>query len=147
MASLMYISRCMSMFFILNFNIEVSAEKIGSNADWKLALQKIDELQKTVSKQNERISILEKRHTESEVQTVAELQNTVKQQSDQIAQLESRIKELETVAKAEEVISVETPRNEPLSERNGTYFTPNKTFNRRGIFETYWNYLFINCRF
>lgn len=51
------------------FQYRASAEKIGSNADWKLALQKIDELQKTVSKQNERISILEKRHTESEVQT------------------------------------------------------------------------------
>lgn len=78
---------------------------------------------------------------------MTELQNTVKQQSDQIAQLEARIKEFETVVKAEEVISVETPRNEPLSERNETYFTPNKTFNRRGIFETYWTYLFINCRF
>lgn len=74
---------------------------------------------------------------------MTELQNTVKQQSDQIAQLESRIKKLENVVKAEEVISVETPRNEPLSERNGTYFTQNKTFNRRGIFETYLTYLIV----
>lgn len=79
MASHKCISTCMRMFFIVNFNIYVSAETIGGNADWTLALQKIDELQKIVSTQDERISILEKRPTEeSEVQSLTELQNIVK---------------------------------------------------------------------
>lgn len=140
MASLMFISRCIYLFFILNFNFQVSAANIGtcSNADWKLALQKIDELQKIVSKQEERIFILENRPTKSEVQTVTKLQKTVNQQSDQIAQLEARIKELEAVVKIEKVVPVETPGNEPLAERNGTSrsFSLNKTLSKRGIFYT-----------
>lgn len=102
MASVMSISTCTSMFFILNFNILVSAENIdkGGKVDWELALQKINELQKTVHAQDERISMLEKRPSESEIQTLTELQSTVKKQSTRIAQLEARIKELETTLKA-----------------------------------------------
>lgn len=119
------------MFFIVNFHIYVSAETVGGNADWTLALQKIDELQKIVSTQDERISILEKRPTEeSAVQSLTELQNIVKNQGDKIAQLEARIQELETVVKVEEVIPVETLGQ--LSERNGISVTSNKTYSRRG---------------
>lgn len=123
----------MRMFFIVNFHIYVSAETIGGNADWTLALQKIDELQKIVSTQDERISILEKRPTdESEVLSLTELQNIVKKQGDKIAQLEARIQALETVIKVEEVKPVETLGNGQLSERNGISVTSNKTYSRRG---------------
>lgn len=133
MASLKFISTCMRMFFIVNVHIYVSAETIGGNADWTLALQKIDELQKIVSTQDERISILEKRPTdESEVLSLTELQNIVKKQGDKIAQLEVRIQALETVIKVEEVKPVETLGNGQLSERNGISVTSNKTYSRRG---------------
>lgn len=133
MASLKFISTCMRMFFIVNFHIYVSAETVGGNTDWTLALQKIDELQKIVSTQDERISILEKRPTdESEVLSLTELQNIVKKQGEKIAQLEARIQELETVVKVEEVIPVETLGNGQLSERNGISVTSNKTYSRRG---------------
>lgn len=84
MASLKCISTCMRMFFIVNFHIYVSAETVGGNGDWALALHKIDELQKIVSTQDERISILEKRPTEESVQSLTELQNIVKNQGDKI---------------------------------------------------------------
>lgn len=91
----MSISTCTSMFLILNFHILASAENInkGGKVDWELALQKIDELQKTVHAQDERISMLEKRPSESEIQTLTELQSSVKKQGTRIAQLEARIKE------------------------------------------------------
>lgn len=85
MASLMFIASCMRMFFIFNIYTHVSAENIISKPDWKLALQKIDELQKIVRAQDDRILMLEQRPPEFQVQTVIELQNTVKKQGDQIA--------------------------------------------------------------
>lgn len=118
MASVMSISTCMSMFFILNFHILASAENIdkGSRVDWELALQKIDELQKTVHAQDMRISMLEKQPSESEIQTLTELQSTVKKQGTRIAQLEARIRELETTAKADKNIPIEILRSGQLSE-------------------------------
>lgn len=63
MATLMFITAYVSMFFVLNFNILVFAENInsGSNVGWELAFQKIKKLQKIVRAQDERISMLEKR--------------------------------------------------------------------------------------
>lgn len=54
MASVMSISTCTSMFFILNLYILASAvnKDKGGKVDWELALQKIDELQKTVHAQD-----------------------------------------------------------------------------------------------
>lgn len=137
MASVMSILTCTSMFFILNFHIIASAENIdkGGKLDWELALQKIDELQKTVHAQDERISMLEKRPSESEIQTLTELQSTVKKQGTRIAQLEVRIKELETVVKANENIPVEILRNGQLSETNGTSVMSKTTHSRRGTFK------------
>lgn len=145
MASVMLNSKCMRIFFILNLYIYVSAENINGNPDWKLPLLKIDDLQKMVRVQDERISMLENQSLESVTQTVADLHNTVRKQGTKIAQLEARIQELETVVKIEDVIPAESAENyhSPLSETNGTYVSPNKTSNRRGI-SKFKIHLFIN---
>lgn len=134
MASRLFISMCLRMFFILNFYIQVSAENINGKTDWKLALQKIDELQTIVRAQDERILMLEKRLTESQVQTVAELRNTVNKQGDQIAQLVAKIQELETVEGAEDDNPVTILENGTLSGTNGTSVMSKKTYRRRGTF-------------
>lgn len=131
MAPRMFISVCKSVFLIFNFYIHVFAENINDKTDWKLALQKIDDLQKIVRAQDERISMLE---TWSQIQTVAELQNTVKKQGYQIAQLEARIQELETVVKAEEDNPVKILGDGPLSGTNETSVMSDKTYRRRGTF-------------
>lgn len=147
MASVMLNSKCMRIFFILNLYIYVSAENINGNPDWKLAMRKIDDLQKMVRVQDERISMLENQSLESVTQTVADLHNTVRKQGTKIAQLEARIQELETVVKIEDVIPAESAENyrSPLSETNGTYVTPNTTSNKRGI-SKFKIHLFINFK-
>lgn len=131
MAPRMFISVCKSVFLIFNFYIHVFAKNINDKTDWKLALQKIDDLQKIVRAQDEWISMLE---TWSQIQTVAELQNTVKKQGYQIAQLEARIQELETVVKAEDDNPVKIFGNGPLSGTNETSVMSDKTYRRRGTF-------------
>lgn len=69
------------------------SETLDSNQDWKLAITKIEELQKIVRIQDDRITSLEKRPKESKEQ-VTELQHTLKKQSDRITQLETRVIEL-----------------------------------------------------
>lgn len=54
MDSLITILTCTRMFFIFNLFSHFSAEDINGNREWKLAFQKIQELQKT---QDERISL------------------------------------------------------------------------------------------
>lgn len=137
----------MRIFFILNLYIYVSGENINGNPDWKLALRKIDDLQKMVRVQDERISMLENQSLESVTQTVADFHNTVRKQGTKIAQLEARIQELETVVKVEGVIPAESAENyrSPLSETNGNYVTPNKTINKRGI-SKFKIHLFINFK-
>lgn len=137
MAPRMFISICKSVFFIFNFYIHVSAENINDNTDWKLALQKIDDLQKIVRAQDERISMLEKRPTWSQIQTVTELQNTVKKQDYQIAQLEARIQELDTVVKAEDGNPVKILGDGPLSGTNETSVMLDNTYRRRGTFNIF----------
>lgn len=100
------------MYFVLNFfplicSAEIT-ENVYGNQDLKFAIQKINELQKIVRAQDDRISTLEKDHSESKEHAVTDLQNLVKKQNNRIAQLEKRIKELETVVKAEEYAPVET---------------------------------------
>lgn len=82
--------------------------------------------------------MLENQSLESVFQTVAELHNTLRKQGTKIAQLE-------TVVKIEDVIPAESGENYlgPLSETNGTYVSPNKTSNRRGI-SKFKIHLFIN---
>lgn len=91
--------------------------------------------------------MLENQSLESVFQTVAELHNTLRKQGTKIAQLEARIQELETVVKIEDVIPAESAENYlgPLSETNGTYVSPNKTSNRRGI-SKFKIHLFINFK-
>lgn len=106
MASLKLILTLLCLYFVLNyFPLICSAElteNVYGNQDLKFAIQKINELQKIVRAQDDRISTLEKYHSESKEHAVTDLQNLVKKQNNRIARLEKRIKELETVVKAEE---------------------------------------------
>lgn len=125
MDSLITILTFTRMFFIFNLFSHFSAEYINGNPEWKLAFQKIQELQKT---QDERISLLEKRPLETEV---TELKNTVKNQGDEIAQLKARIREFETMFST----SYEDKPEEdvPLSEANEEISVSfNKPFVRKG---------------
>lgn len=140
-ASLMFIASCMRMFFIFNIYTHISAGNIIGKPDWKLALQKIDELQKIVRAQDDRILMLEQRPPEFQVQTVIELQNTVKKQGDQIAQLEARVQKLEDVLKAEDDDPVNILGNGPLPGTNRTSVISNKTYSRRGTFHLFILYM------
>uniref|UniRef100_A0A8W8JD15 C1q domain-containing protein n=1 Tax=Magallana gigas TaxID=29159 RepID=A0A8W8JD15_MAGGI len=103
------------------------------NQDLKLAIQKIDELQKIVRAQDDRISTLEKRHKEeSKVQVVTDLQNLVKKQNNRIAQLETRIKELETVKKAEEYVPVGTKGYTSISKMENISANSTENYTRKG---------------
>lgn len=68
-------------------------ENVYGNQDLKFAIQKINELQKIMRAQDDRISTLEKYHSESKEHAVTDLQKLVKKQNNRIAQLEKRIKE------------------------------------------------------
>lgn len=125
MDSLITIFTFTRMFFIFNLFSHFSAEDINGNPEWKLAFQKIEELQKT---QDERISLLEKRPLESEV---TELKNTVKNQGDEIAQLKARIREFETIFSTSYKDKPE--EDVPLSEANEEISVSfNKPFVRKG---------------
>lgn len=91
------------LYFSLNPSFGAFAEMtetLDSNQDLKLAVTKIEELQKIVRFQEDRITSLEKRPKESTDQ-VTELQHTLNNQSDRITQLETRVIELEAMLKEE----------------------------------------------
>lgn len=120
-------------YFPLNCSVEIT-ENMYRNQDLKLAIQKIDELQKIVRAQDDRISTLEKRHKEeSKVQVVTDLQNLVKKQNNRIAQLETRVKELETVKKAEEYVPVGTKGYTSISKMENISANSTENYTRKGI--------------
>lgn len=126
-------------FFILNFSAEKhvfaqSNENWDDGPNWKMAVKKIEELEKLVKIQDERISILEKGPSLSEFRSIAELQETVQIQNNRIVKLEMRISELEAMVtdKKPEAIDIETP--EKVSEFRLSMFTPKRNFIRKGIF-------------
>ena len=85
------------MFFNLNFSVNNYAaagiiENFDNNIDWKMAFEKIGQLEKLVKEQDKRIFALEKRPTESEWSSVTE---KLRKQNDRIAQLETKISKLE----------------------------------------------------
>ena len=83
-------------FFILNFSTEkhvfaLANENWDDGPNWNLAVKKIRELENLVNIQNERISVLEKRPTMSELRSTVDLQETIQRQNDRIVKLETRI--------------------------------------------------------
>lgn len=82
MASLKLILTLLCLYFVLNyFPLICSAEiteNVYGNQDLKFAIQKINELQKSMRAQDDRISMLEKDHSESKEHAVTDLQNFTK---------------------------------------------------------------------
>ena len=104
MESLHTVSIC--IFFVLIFWTYSSVEAdINENrdekTDWKWAVKKIQELEQKVKVQDERISTLEKRPTESDWASMEDLKKTIQKQTDRILMLEARIYELEAIPEVE----------------------------------------------
>lgn len=137
MASLKFISTLVCVYFVLNYfphnGFAEMTEKMYENQALKLAIQKIDELQKIVRVQDDRISTLEKGHSVSKEHAVTELQMLVKKQNNRIAQLETRIKELENVIKAEENAPIETKGYTFLSKIKDISVNSTENYTRKGI--------------
>ena len=126
-------------FFILNFSAEKhvfaqSNENWDDGPNWKIAVKKIEELEKLVKIQDERISILEKGPTLSELRSIAELQETVQIQNNRIIKLETRISELEAMVAEQEPEAIDIETSEKVSEVKLNMFTPKRNFIRKGIF-------------
>lgn len=101
MASILLVLTC--VYFSLNPSFGAfseMSETLDSNQDLKLAITKIEELQKIVRIQEDRIISLEKRPKESKEQ-VTELKHTLNKQSGRITQLETRVIELEAMLREE----------------------------------------------
>ena len=104
MESLHTVSIC--IFFVLIFWTYSSVkadinENRDENTDWKWAVKKIKELEQKVKVQDERISTLEKRPTESDWASMEDLKKTIQKQTDRIIMLEARIYELEAIPEVE----------------------------------------------
>lgn len=104
------------------------SETLDSNQDLKLAITKIEELQKIVRIQEDRITSLEKRPKESTEQ-VTELKHTLNKQSDRITQLETRVIELEAMLRVEkEKESTAMHSNELETDLNQPSYISNSGF-------------------
>lgn len=91
------------VYFALNSPVIAFPEKtetLHGNQNWKLAMKKIEELQKIVRFQEDRINSLEKRREEP-AEKVIELQRILKNHCGRITQLETRVIELESKLKKE----------------------------------------------
>lgn len=91
MASSNLILTLFCLYFVLNYfplicPAEITENMYG-NQDLKFANQNINELQKIVRSQDDRISTLEKYHSESKEHAVTDLQKLLKKQNNRIAQL------------------------------------------------------------
>lgn len=105
-------------------------ENVNSNPDWNLAMKKIEDLQRIVNIQNNRISTLEKRPIDADVQLLIQLQSTITTQNEQIFQLEERVRELEETMRDEDNQPNTPFAGGPLHESNQT----NTNLIRKGIF-------------
>lgn len=130
------------VFLILNCFTQSFAETseiLNDNPEWKLALKKIEELQKTVKIQNDRIAMLEMQSRESSNLALTDLQNTIKHQSDQITKLEARIQDFETILTTEENGPIKNIDPEPISESNKINFSAKPKLVRKGTFKSSFN--------
>lgn len=91
------------VYFALNSSVIAfpeMTETLHGNQDWNLAMEKIEELQKIVRFQEDRITSLETRPEELAEQVI-ELQRILKNHCGRITQLETRVIELESKLKEE----------------------------------------------
>lgn len=135
MSSQKLILTFIGLFFIINCSVSVitgMTENMYSYQDLKYAIQKIDELQKIVLVQEKRISVLEGRPEQSELQAVMEFKKIVKTQNDRIAQLEAKIQELENAVKVEKYALIDTHEYKPFSDAKGNSFKSDSNIYRKG---------------
>lgn len=125
----MYVCVIISTTFSSKLPAETN-ENVNSNPDWNLAMKKIEDLQRIVNIQNNRISTLEKRPIDADVQLLIQLQSTITTQNEQIFQLEERVRELEETMRDEDNQPNTPFAGGPLHESNQT----NTNLNRKGIF-------------
>lgn len=118
--------------FIATTSSAETNENVNHKPDWNLAMKRIEDLQRIVSIQNNRISTLENRPTEVDVQLLTQLQSTITTQNEQIFQLEGRVRELEAMMRNEDN-QPDTPLpGGPLDEFNQTNITPKTNLIRKG---------------
>lgn len=126
----MYVCVIISTTFSSKLPAETN-ENVNSNPDWNLAMKKIEDLQRIVNIQNNRILTLEKRPIDADVQLLIQLQSTIKTQNEQIFQLEERVRELEETMRDEDNQPNTPFAGGPLHESNQT----KTNLIRKGIFK------------
>lgn len=97
-------------------------------------MKKIEDLQRIVNMQNNRISTLEKRPIDADVQLLMQVQSTITTQNEQIFQLEERVRELEATIRDEDNQPNTPFTGGPLLESNQTDINPKTNLFRKGIF-------------
>ncbi|XP_022293748.2 uncharacterized protein LOC111104206 [Crassostrea virginica] len=123
-------------FFILNFSPEKHVfaqpnENWDDSPNWNLAVEKIKELENLVKIQDERISVLEKRPTMSELRSNVELQETIQRQNDRIVKLETRISELEVMVTDQKAEAIHIEPSEEVPDFGLNIITPKRNFIRK----------------
>ena len=138
-------------FFILNFSLAQPYENWDEGPNWNLAVKKIRELENLVKIQDERISVLEKRPTMSELRSTVELQDTIQRKNDRIVKLETRISELEVMVTDQKAEAIHIEPSEEVPDFGLSNFTPMRNFIRKGILlgshvlERYHKYINLLC--
>ena len=124
------------MYLAFNFSVyryaaAGSTEIFDENPIWKMAVEKISQLEKLVKEQDKRISALEKRPTESELRSLTEeLQN----QSDRIIRLEARILKLEVPSEDETNELANQESSVQVSELIGKTLNSRQDFPQKSTF-------------
>lgn len=142
MATFFLFSTCMyvCMFIATTYSTKLPAEtneNVNLNPDWNLAMKRIEDLQRIVSIQNNRISTLEKRPIDADVQLLIQLHSTITTQNEQIIQLEGRVRELEAMMRDEDNEPNTPAAGGPLHESNQTDINPKTNLIRQGIFKCF----------
>lgn len=142
MATFFLFSTCMyvCMFIATTSSTKLPAEtneNVNLNPDWNLAMKRIEDLQRIVSIQNNRISTLEKRPIYADVQLLIQLHSTITTQNEQIIQLEGRVRELEAMMRDEDNEPNTPAAGGPLHESNQTDINPKTNLIRQGIFKCF----------
>lgn len=142
MATFFLFSTCMyvCMFIATTSSTKPPAEtneNVNLNPDWNLAMKRIEDLQRIVSIQNNRISTLEKRPIYADVQLLIQLHSTITTQNEQIIQLEGRVRELEAMMRDEDNEPNTPAAGGPLHESNQTDINPKTNLIRQGIFKCF----------